>query len=499
MPEVKMSPEEYLALGDPDFDIGRVSSGTYNSLTDVSKAWSTNQRQGSLLNILVDGKRYQTVVTSNTGTTLYFVPIAVIVKAESLYMVKAESISGIQGNATGFQSNMLGAFGRLRVANPDTLGDYQLQYSISPLMWNQKTVGAATITFLSKEAAGSLNVTTASGDRAVLQTKRYHRYQPGNSQKIDTTGVFGAATAGCIQRQGYFDDYNGVFFQLNGSTLSVVQRSSTTGSVVDTVVNQAQWNLDTMDGNGPSGIKIDITRAQIFSIDLQWLGVGRVRLGFNVGGILVYCHEFDNANYLTSAYMETANLPVRKEILNTTDTANSVSMKTICATVICEGGFNAQRGFSHSANNGTTTIGVTTRRPILSIQPKLTYFGLVNRALILLQSFYLDNNTGSDDVLWELVYNGTLTGASFNSAATRALINFDVAATAITGGDVIASGYLPRANRNVESVSLSEVFRDIPLTLDIDGANPDTVSIVCTSFGVVQQLASSLTVKEYDD
>ena len=74
---------------------------------------------------------------------------------------------------------------------------------------------------------------------------------------------------------------------------------------------QAHFNLDTMDGTGPSGVPLDLTKSQIFVIDYEWLGVGRVRFGFVFAGAIVYCHDAVFANTVGSVYMSTPNNPLR--------------------------------------------------------------------------------------------------------------------------------------------------------------------------------------------
>ena len=140
-------------------------------------------------------------------------------------------------------------------------------------------------------------------------------------------------------RHGYFDDGNGFYIQRLGSQVSLVKRSSSSGSTVNTVVDQANWNVDPMDGTGPSGLTLDFSKAQILWHDLEWLGVGTVRVGFVVNGQFYPVHYWNHANIVTTTYMTTACLPVRAEI-TATDTLGSAATHTvICTSVISEGGY----------------------------------------------------------------------------------------------------------------------------------------------------------------
>jgi hypothetical protein len=86
---------------------------------------------------------------------------------------------------------------------------------------------------------------------------------------------------------------------------------------VDTVVSQDNFNLDKLDGTGPSGYAIDLNKMQMIYFDYSWYGAGRIRWGVRVtNGDIVYCHEMLNNNVNTEAYMRSGNLPARFEIIN---------------------------------------------------------------------------------------------------------------------------------------------------------------------------------------
>ena len=215
---------------------------------------------------------------------------------------------------------VIDAFGRLRVSSPYTLFDDQNNYGTDSLVFNYVTNGSGSYSSLLNESAVNLTVGGNNNDLCVRQTKQYFRYQPGKSQLIMQTFVLGYAKEGVRKRIGYFDSNNGLFLEqivsdVEGETgLRFVVRTNTSGSPVDTAYDSSTWNLDKMDGFGPSGVDLHAYNAQILFIDLEWLGVGRVRFGFVVDGNIYYCHEVKNANNIANVYMRTADLPIRAEI-----------------------------------------------------------------------------------------------------------------------------------------------------------------------------------------
>jgi hypothetical protein len=285
------------------------------------------------------------------------------------------------------------AFGRLRTSTPFTLGDYKHLYSIDPDFIDVKVGTGATVTFDGNQAAAILSSGTSTDGYCIHQTKRYHHYMPGKSQVIYSTFNFGVAQQNVYKRTGYFDDRDGIFLeQAPDGTLSFVIRSYVTGIASDRRVTQSEWNKDTLDGNGPSGFNLDITKTQLFMTDFEWLGVGRVRCGFAIDGYNILAHEFYNANHIPTVYMSNPNLPVRCEVRNTgTQVGAGGSFIQICSTVMSEGGYTeAGREYSHTTN--LRTVGIGTTVPIIAIKLKNSFKGYPNRATVKLEDVSVFTN-----------------------------------------------------------------------------------------------------------
>lgn len=361
------------------------------------------------------------------------------------------------------------AFGRARVSNPTTLFDSQMQYNNGPLFW--QSVGDGTATHAAASASVAMSVTAGQSLKRV--TRAYHRYQPGKSQFILLTGVLGAATAGVTKRIGYFDDNNGIFFELTSTGFYIVQRSKVSGTVVNTAVEQAQWNVSGCDW-------VDVTKANIYAIDLEWLGVGRVRVGIVRDGVVEYAHVFNNENANTTVYMQTANLPLCYEIVSTTGAG---SMSQICAAVNSEGGFTEEYGIPHSVAAGTVPVSCTTLRPVLSIQPVTTYAGQTNRGQIVPQSVSL--MVTGNPAYYCVVFGGTVTGGSFGSVGANSIVAYDIAGTALTGGETIAAGYVATSSvaAGARATGASSLSSKLPLTVDYSGTVPTNLTVMAAGIG----------------
>ena len=344
----------------------------------------------------------------------------------------------------------LDAFSRLRVSQTYAIFDSKQLFDNQPLFWDdQQTSGSGTSsTYSTYTASSTMAVTASTAGVRVRQTFRRFNYQPGKSQLVLMTGVLGSGSTGITRRIGVFDSNNGLFFQLSASTLSVVVRTSTSGSPVDTVISSNAWNIDPMDGTGPSKITLDTTKTQIFIIDYQWLGVGRVRYGFDIDGIIYYCHAVLNANNLTVPYISTPNLPIRYEIAND-GTGGTASLVHICSAVISEGG-QEDTGFILSANSGTNSIVCAasgTYYAILGLRLKSSSIG----ATIKLLSTCIYSQALGNDCGWYIFLNPTVSGSFTYSDLTNSALQTAVgsATNIVTNGTLLTTGFNAAETSNI--------------------------------------------------
>ena len=403
-------------------------------------------------------------------------------------MTYLRSVSLDTDNATGT------AFGRLRTASPEYAFDSQFEYDLQPLLFEQKTNGSgATVTHdaTNRNALFTFS-STPTGGTSYVQTYEHFRYQAGRSQLIFCTFNMLGGVANVIKFAGYSNGSNGVEFQMNGTTPRFALYSDTAKG--DEFVDQADWNIDPLDGTGPSGLTLDLTKTQILVIDMQWLGVGRIRVGFDIAGVVVVAHHFEHANIQTVAYMQTANLPVRMG-MSCTGTV-STTMRGICVSVSSEGGQQDVAGYSHvAATSGTA--GNDARAHILSIRPKTTFNSIANRSKIVLEGVDV-LVTGNSPVYWELVLGQAITGASYADVnATYSAVEQSAGTISGSPGVVIAAGYVPSGNqtKGAATESLSSRY---PLTLDAAGAVRalGTLSLIATGIGATSNTRATLSWRE---
>ena len=371
-------------------------------------------------------------------------------------LIRVNNIGGVTYNESGNISASIDAFGRMRVSTPFTLFDGSLRYRDDEFKWNQSDSGNATSTFLPNESTILMSV-SGNGDSSIRQSKQVFSYQPGKSLLILATFSMNTPTAGVTQRVGYFGSKNGVYFEVDGTQLNLVIRKYTNGTVDNTTekIPQSSWNGDRLNGQGGqyniSGVTIDVAKSQIFWCDVEWLGVGSVRCGFVINGQFIVCHIFHHANILNKVYMTTASLPVRYEL---TSTGPSATMRAICSTVISEGGY-VNRSQTRAIGTGLSgkNLSDTAYRPLVCLRLKSA-----NIDSIVVPTKFDLYGLQQAAFVYQIILNPVLTGASWTSAGTNSSVEYDISATAVTGGTVVDQGIFVGSNKGgVASVNSTDV------------------------------------------
>lgn len=324
----------------------------------------------------------------------------------------------------------------LKIAGLFTLADLTNKYELDTRLWDSLTATGGTTAHVAAQSALRCSVTGTSGSSAALCTNTFYKYQAGYTQLITLSIIHAdAGQTNQVREWGYFDTANGLFWRLSGTTLSIVERSSTSGSPVDTVIAQTSWNVDKFNGTGASGVTIDLTKGNLFEIEVQWFGVGTVRYFCN--GVLL--HEASHANTLAVPYMTTAQLPVQMRIVNSgASVASSITM--VCARVAAQAQQHDPQEWLYGAFTPSDLLVGVSEVPVLTIRPKSTYNSITNRMWLLPRSLTI--STEGYALSYKVIANVTLTGASFTSVATGSGAEFDTAATAYSGGELLYRDFI---------------------------------------------------------
>jgi hypothetical protein len=341
----------------------------------------------------------------------------------------------------------LDAFGKLRVSQGTILGEYVFANGTMPDAFSTRLVGGATLAWDQNKRAALLSSTTVSGDIVAHTSNTYHHYTPGSSQLFMATLALGdSGKVGLGRSWGMFDFQNGVHFVHREDPanpgqvkLGFVIKSDVTGSVVDTYIWQEDWNRDRIDGTGPSQMLIDVTKDNLYWIDMQWLGAGRVRFGVYHEGQRVVCHEYHHGNTAPYPFCATGSLPICFAQRNFASTGSSSEMRVFCSSVWTETALDPLRSgrsglqsmnYTITANNSYEYIG--TLAPV-----ELLDNGRTNRTLYFpnqLEVLAFDTVTGAPALVEvEVIAEPIVAGLNWQ-ATDSPTVSMDTDATFYGGG-----------------------------------------------------------------
>lgn len=344
-------------------------------------------------------------------------------------------------------SPSIDAFGRLRTSEPRMLVEMKRVGNAPDNFATTSLSGTGATTYTTNHASTALTVGPGVGV-AIRQSKARAVYQAGKSLQILQTYTLAPTQTNLRQRIGYFDNKNGVFFEIHGAAVRLSIRSYRTGSAVDNQISQANWNIDKLDGTGVSGLTLDLTKSQIFCPDLEWLGVGRVRVGLAINGLFYSVHEFNHANVLAGVYMSNPNLPIRWEIEAVDTVTGTPSLEGICGVVNSEGGYEIN-GVTSGADSGIVAnaiaAGATEEILCIRMQSAFTEYAtaFINRISVI--------NTTSGPFRWRLVLNPTETGAGTWVNANSSIIEYNRTRTVTADtGFVLDNGLVAATSNSVE-------------------------------------------------
>lgn len=393
----------------------------------------------------------------------------------------------------------LDAFNRLRVSYPTTILDIrfpgQTTGSASFIKNNLQISSVSSGSYIGTYGDSELSINASGAGYYISQSRNYCVYQPGKSLLFMASGILDPSNNNYTTRIGYFDNVipltnplvvkNGLYFEISGGVCSVNIKNNST-----TQINQVDWNIDKLNGTGLSGLTLDFRKTQLFVIDMEWLGVGRIRFGFYVYGKIQYCHQVTNINILTRPYTNSINLPICYSIHSTTLVGSSNNFKQICSTVISEGGYAPLgRPFSISTGSPTpVTITSNVEEPILFLRGNTSNTNY-NHQNIIPKSISMICSSTNDLILYKLVLflAGTYTGTtpSWNNVNS----DYSVAQYAgnlasgynSTNGIILDEGYF--YGRGINTISaLGDVFTSQVLQVTSNITNESDILVLTATF-----------------
>jgi len=332
------------------------------------------------------------------------------------------------------------AFGEVETIQPTPVVQVDFVYNVNADMVDSTVTGSGTVT--QADSMAVLQTTANASSSAMIETKRFLKYRPGQGCHIRGTALFTTGVANSEQIFGCGDDVDGLFFGYNGTSFGVMTRNNS----VDTWVAQADWNGDRMDGAGgssnPTGQTLDPTKGNVYQINFQWLGFGLIEFAIEDAntGRFVPVHRVRYANNNTVPSLLNPSFPILWKVENSSNTTN-ITLKTASAVAEVEGKI-VYLGPTNAIGNSKTNV-TTTLTNIVTIRNKATYQSITNRTPINILKYSLAVD-GTKPAEYQIIKNATLGGtpAYTDISTNTSVIEYDTAGTTVANGQSIDFGTL---------------------------------------------------------
>ncbi|WP_082927520.1 hypothetical protein [Paenibacillus oryzisoli] len=362
-------------------------------------------------------------------------------------------------------TNVSSQFSELRVAKKTPIIELTSVYGISALRDIVTVTGGGTVTNNATEYA--LTTSTGTTDSAILDSADRGRYEPGYACEVGI-GVRQpvAPTGNQFARWGLYDTQNGAFFGNNSSGIFVAVRRGGT----DTVIPQASWNVDPLNGTGQSGATLNLAKGNIFLIVFTWYGYGIIEFRVvlpnptTTAQEVITVHRFSPVGQTS---LIDPDLPLRAEV-NNSGTGTAFNLFAAGRQYSIIGKFNPV--FRNTSERRTVTNVTATLIPLISFTRKAVFpagSGRANSIQVLLESVEIITNV---DLAFQVILGGTVNGtfinyptATTNIPVSETALLVNSSSTTITGGEVVFQGLAAASTGSSTSLLASQNLLDFEL------------------------------------
>lgn len=254
---------------------------------------------------------------------------------------------------TGFVQEILGkgdltidAWGKTKVAQDVSIYHGMWTFDIPSNMWLVFENGVETSTYTRAASVdGALSMTTlgASNDEVMIKSKRHPRYQPNRGVIYSSSIGLPNSSAPGIREFGLSTMIDGVFFRLRDGILYAVR--------LDNGVEYEE------------SIKIpfavDLSKGNIYDIQLQWRGVGNLLffIGNPETGVSELVHEMKLLGTLDGLSLNNPALPIHFKVKSSGTVLNLWSG---CVDISSEGGNPPREQYGNVIGSEVTALGTGT-------------------------------------------------------------------------------------------------------------------------------------------
>lgn len=431
------------------------------------------------------GKRIHTFQHQISGNTVQVQGMNIVDKDNPSLSAKVDSRGGIYTRFTDGDA-ILSSYNEQKISQDYIIGVYEHSVDDYDDLFYTNILSGGTSQYQNEYSSVKLSVTGDSGSEVTRTTNRYHYYQPGAPLLVILiASCSDSGKDGNLRSWGYYDDYNGWFFELNNNTLGVVMRSNTTGTHIDNFVAQTDWNIDKLNGTGVSGINIDITKAYQYFIAINWSN-NIIKFGIYSQGNKIPCHQFQMSGISPIPLINRGSLPIRFSNKNINITAGVSELREIMGIVKCEMR-DPNYTFWRFGDLGTERY-ITTNTPLISFRPKILLDNGNHNHINTFPETLSVYSSGSTIKIHIVSHNGTiLSGDTWSLNSVGGPLECDVEAIDIDINSdkyrIMKTYYIQKDNAT--NIDLTDMFElnDEGILMSSDHITQPCISIVASTIG----------------
>ena len=376
------------------------------------------------------------------------------------------NITKCTGNIAAVNTSIqdpVGVFGDVSIINKTPISQLAFIYNYLNLQTTKTMVSGNGKTTCANRLCLA-QTTSTTGSFALIQAKKTLVYRGGQGNSAILTAIFTPGVAGTTQLAGVGNFtiigtvVDGYFFGYNGTSFGILFASSSSGSLINTWIPQASWNIDNLSGNdssaNPSGSTLNPLNGNIYQIKYQYLGFGTIRFSIEdpKNGTIIPVHVINYTNTSILTNISNPNLSIGWYASNGSTTSNIITYGASAGTFL--EGERAYTGPRYCFNN--TKSAVTTITNIFSLQCSNTFQGLKNYSDVKISNVSVAMASGGNVTgILQIILNATVGGTpSFQPLDAGSVITTDITGTTVTGGTILHN--YANANSNSYFVDVSD-------------------------------------------
>lgn len=180
-----------------------------------------------------------------------------------------------------------------------------------------------------------------------------------------------------------------------------------------TTILQDEFNVDTLDGNGPSGMILDPSKLNVYQVNFRWLGAGEIRFAIenSINGDVIFFHHYHYSNRHTTPHLDNPSFKIGYIAAATGGPSSNVSVRGASMMAAIEGIVNVSGSTVAAAAYPTSqTFAADTLHHILSVRSRLTFKNKINLRATRLKRLNIAVSSTKPVILYMFYNPETFTG-----------------------------------------------------------------------------------------